>query len=186
VALFDRMTELMIDRKEVYDLIVFDTAPTGHTLRLLQSPDLLTTWVAALTRARKAMLPETLDEPDPVLAALERRQDRLEEVRARMRSAGQTAFVLVTIPERLPIEEAFRSLETLRAVGMTIGEVVVNRILPPHATGEFYDARRRQEQVYLDEIDQRFKHLPRRRVPQLDSDIHGLESLEQISALLQS
>ncbi len=185
VALFDRMTELMIDRKHAYDLLIFDTAPTGHTLRLLQSPDLLVTWVAALTKARRAMLPPDLDQPDPVLLALERRQDRLEEVRARMISRGTTAFVLVTIPERLPIEEAARSLETLGEVGIEIGQVVVNRVLPPHATGEFYESRRRQEQVYLDEIDRRFAPLPRLRVPQLDSDIHGLQSLERISALLQ-
>lgn len=185
VALFDRMTELMIDRKEACDLLIFDTAPTGHTLRLLQSPDLLVTWVAALTRARRAMLPADLDEPDPVLAALERRQDRLEEVRARMLSAGTTAFVLVTIPERLPIEEAARSVETLGEVGIQIGQIVVNRVLPPHATGDFYEARRVQEREYLDEIDRRFAGLPRLRVPQLDSDIHGLASLERISALLE-
>ena len=184
VALFDRMTELMIDRKEVYDLIVFDTAPTGHTLRLLQSPDLLVTWVGALTKARRAMLPPVQDEPDPVLGALERRQDRLEEVRARMMSPRTTAFLLVTIAERLPIEEAFRSLESLAGSGIEIGQVIVNRVLPPNAAGEFYEARRRQETVYLDEIDRRFAKLPRVRIPQLDSDIHGLATLERVSELL--
>lgn len=185
VALFDRMTELMIDRKGVYDLLVFDTAPTGHTLSLLQSPELLVTWVKALTKARRAMLPEELDEPDPVLSALERRQDRLEEVRALMIGGRTTAFVLVTIPERLPIEEAARSLETLSTVGIRVGAVVVNRVLPSHASGEFYESRRRQERVYLEEIDRRFAALPRLKVPQLDSDIHGLKSLERISELLE-
>ncbi len=185
VALFDRMTELMIDRKEAYDLLVFDTAPTGHTLRLLQSPDLLVTWVSALTRARRAMLPPVQDEPDPVLAALERRQDRLEEVRARMLSPRTTAFALVTIPERLPIEEAYRSLEALAGMGIAIGQVIVNRVLPAHAEGEFYEARRRQEAEYLEEIDRRFAKLPRLRIPQLDSDIHGLDSLERIGELLR-
>jgi arsenite-transporting ATPase len=184
VALFDRMTELMVDRKDVYDLIVFDTAPTGHTLRLLQSPDLLVTWVSALVKSRRAMLPADQAEPDPVLLTLERRKDRLEEVRARMLSPRTTAFVLVTIPERLPIEEAARSLETLSAMGIEVGQVVVNRVLPAHATGEFYEARRRQEQVYLDEIDSRFAQAPRLRVTQADSDIHGLESLGRISELL--
>ena len=108
VALFDRMTELMVDRGEAYDLLVFDTTPTGHTLRLLQSPELLVTWVAALTKARRAMLPPDAEEPDPVLAALERRRDRLEEVRALMMRGRTTAFVLVIIAERLPIEEAAR------------------------------------------------------------------------------
>ena len=184
VALFDRMTELMIDRKEVYDLIVFDTAPTGHTLRLLQSPDLLVTWVSALVKSRRAMLPLDQTEPDPVLLTLERRKDRLEEVRARMLSPRVTAFVLVTIPERLPIEEAARSVEALAGMGIEIGQLVVNRVLPARAEGGFYEARRRQEQVYLDEIDTRFARLPRLRVTQADSDIHGLESLRRISDLL--
>ena len=184
VALFDRMTELIVDHRDGYDLLIFDTAPTGHTLRLLQSPELLVSWVSALTKARRAMLPADADEPDPVLAALERRKDRLEEVRAVMLCERTTAFVLVTIPERLPIEEAARALDTLGEVGITVGVVVVNRVLPDHATGEFYESRRRQELVYLEEIDQRFAHLARVRVPHLDSDIHGLRSLERVSALL--
>jgi arsenite-transporting ATPase len=185
VALFERMTELMIDRGDAYDLLVFDTAPTGHTLRLLQSPEALVSWVTALTKARRAMLPSDLEGPDPVLAALERRKDRFEEVRAFMMRRKSTAFVLVTIPERLPIEEAARALDALGDVGIRVGAVVVNRVLPEHATGEFYESRRRQEQVYLDEIDRRFQHLTRMRVPQLDSDVHGLHSLERISELLQ-
>ena len=74
--LFERMTELMLDRAEAYDLVVFDTAPTGHTLRLLRAPELLVSWVAALSKARRAAVPAEQDEPDPVLAALERRRDR--------------------------------------------------------------------------------------------------------------
>ena len=184
VALFDRMTELMVDRLEVYDLLIFDTAPTGHTLRLLQSPELLTSWVQALTKARRAMLSEAQDEPDPVLAALERRKERLQEVRAKMTSPGLTAFVLVTIPERLPIEEAARSVAALGEAGITIARVVVNRVLPDQASSDFYAARRRQEQVYLDEVDRRFAGIERLRLPQLESDIHGLTSLDRIRALL--
>jgi len=185
VALFERMTELMIDRGDVYDLLIFDTAPTGHTLRLLQSPELLVTWISALTKSRRAMLPEDLEEPDPVLGALERRQDRLQIVRALMMREKATAFVLVTIAERLPIEEAARALDALTEAGIHVGEVVVNRVLPAHAAGDFYESRRRQENVYLEEIDRRFARLPRVRVPQLDSDIHGLSSLERVSSFLE-
>jgi arsenite/tail-anchored protein-transporting ATPase len=185
VALFDRMTELMLDHRDKYDLLVFDTAPTGHTLRLLQSPDLLVTWVTALAKARRAMLPDDLEAPDPVLIALDRRKERLEEVRALMLSSRATAFVLVTIAERLPIEEAARALDTLTEIGIHVGVLVVNRVLPPEATGQYYESRRRQEQVYLDEIERRFAMLPRVRVAQLEADVHGLQSLERISERLQ-
>ena len=184
VALFDRMTELMVDREDAYDLIVFDTAPTGHTLRLLRMPELLASWVAALTKTRRAMMSPELDEPDPVLVALQRRRDRLEEVRALLMRGKTTAFVLVLIPERLPIEEAARALEMLGEADIKIGALVVNRVLPEDLTGDFYQSRRRQEQVYLDEIERRFGHLRRLRVPQFESDVHGLKSLERVSALL--
>jgi arsenite-transporting ATPase len=185
VALFDRMTELMIDRDSGYDLIVFDTAPTGHTLRLLRVPELLASWIAALSKARRAMMStQEADGADPVLTSLERRRDRVEEVRALLMGGRQTAFVLVLIPERLAIEEAVRAVDTLGDTGIAVGAAVVNRVLPEHLPGDFYESRRRQEQVYLDEIDRRLPRLRCVRVPQLESDVHGLKSLERISALL--
>ncbi len=185
VALFDRMTDMMVDRNDSYDLIVFDTAPTGHTLRLLRVPELLASWIAALSKTRRAMMsPEEGSGPDPVLASLERRRERVEEVRALLMGGRKTAFVLVLIPERLAIEEAARTVETLSDTGIAVGAAVVNRVLPEHLTGGFYESRRRQEQVYLDEIERRFAHLRRVRVPQLESDVHGMKSLERISALL--
>jgi arsenite/tail-anchored protein-transporting ATPase len=185
VALFDRMTELMVDRDGGYDLIVFDTAPTGHTLRLLRVPELLASWIAALSKARRAMLPPGEEAgPDPVLASLERRRDRIEEVRALLMRGRKTAFVLVLIPERLAIEEAARAVDALNDAGIAVGAAIVNRVLPEYLAGEFYESRRRQERVYLDEIERRFAHLRRVRVPQLESDVHGMGSLERISALL--
>ena len=56
VALLDRMIDLIIDRENVFDLIVFDTAPTGHTLQLLRMPDAMTTWIQALVRHRRAVV----------------------------------------------------------------------------------------------------------------------------------
>ncbi len=184
VALFDRMTELMVDRGEAYDLIVFDTAPIGHTLRLLRVPDLLASWVAALTKTRRAMMPRELDGPDPVLAALERRRDRLEEMRALLVRGKTTAFVLVLIPERLSIDEAGRALESLTEADIKVGAIVINRVLLDRPTGDFYQSRLRQEQVYLEEIERRFGHLMRVRVPQFESDVYGLRSLERVSAWL--
>ena len=184
VALFDRMTELMVDRDGRYDLIVFDTAPTGHTLRLLRVPELLASWIAALSKTRRAMVAPDADAPDPVLASLERRRERIEEIRALLTRGAKTAFVLVLIPERLAIEEAVRAVAALDDTGIAVGTAVVNRVLPGHLTGDFYESRRRQEQVYLDEIDRRLAHLARIRVPQLESDVHGMNSLDRISALL--
>jgi arsenite-transporting ATPase len=185
VAVFDRMTELIIDRNQTYDVIVFDTAPTGQTLRLLRMPELLSSWISALSRSRRAMVSPEEDEPDPILAVLDRRRDHLEEVRALMMRSKTTAFVLVLIPERLPIEEATRALGALAEAEIAIAGVVVNRVLPDQLSGAFYESRRRQEQIYLDEVEQRFAHLPRLRIPQFESDVYGLPSLERVRAYFE-
>src|SRR2546425_8888605 len=120
VALFDRMGELMVTRIDVYDLVIFDTAPTGHTMRLLRMPELMSSWIEALSRRRRNLMKfgqnieQAGSEPDPILATLERRKEKLEGVRARLRQHNFTGFVLVLVPERLPIEESARTAESLR------------------------------------------------------------------------
>jgi arsenite-transporting ATPase len=194
VALFDRLTQIVADKDSPYDLVVFDTAPTGHTVRLLQMPELLRTWIDALTAHRRQALArdrETRgpgedsgddDAPDPILVSLERRRQRLDDVRARLTERRDTAFVLVLVPERLPIEETARAAEALTTAGMEIGGIVVNRVLPDGLEGEFYTARLQQETVYRREIDERFAVLTRHVVTQLDSDVYGVARLERISA----
>ena len=180
VALFERMSQLIVDRDEDYDLVIFDTAPTGHTLRLLQMPEMMTSWVRALSKTRRAMLTEDPGGPDPVLASLEARRERLQIVRARLMQARLAAFVLVLIPERLPIEETARALEVLAGSDVHVAGLVINRVLPADLDGAFLSARRRLQQVYLDEIDRRFGGFARLRISQFESDIHGFGPLEII------
>ena len=189
VALFDRLTTIVAARNSVYDLVVFDTAPTGHTVRLLQMPEMLGTWIDALTAQRRRAVERDAAirddggevEPDPIVAALERRRDRLDSVRRRLVEHRDTSFVLVLIPERLPIEETSRAAGALADAGIEVGAVIVNRVLPDGLGGEFYAARRRQEDVYRREIDHRFKTMDRIVIAQLESDVYGLKRLERIS-----
>jgi arsenite-transporting ATPase len=64
--------------------------------------------------------------------------------------------------------------------------VVVNRVLPDDAEGEFYRSRRAQEQVYVDEIRRRFSQYPLAWIPQLPTDIYGVDNLERVSAVLMA
>jgi len=192
VALFERMSDIMLSRGGAYDLVVFDTAPTGHALRLLRMPELMEAWVGALTaRRREAAAAAATGEAgagpgttDPILQSLEARAGRLQRVRAALQQREGVAFVLVIVPERLPIEESARATHMLEDAGIPLGGVVVNRVLPAAATGEFFESRKAQERVYLDEIEDRFSSAPRVRVPQLPRDVHGVESLERISEYL--
>ncbi|MGE3277518.1 MAG: ArsA family ATPase [Vicinamibacterales bacterium] len=185
VALFERMGALIRGEDERFDLIVFDTAPTGHTLRLIRMPELLHAWIHALTRSRRAMLGVQQDEKDdPVIQSLQVRLDRLQELRARLVSGRVTAFVLVLIPERLPIEETARAIAQLDEAGVRPAALIVNRVLPEGSSDPFLQARRRQERVYLDEITQRFAGLPRQHLTQLASDVHGLDALGALAGAL--
>lgn len=193
VALLDRMIDLIVDNEGTFDLIVFDTAPTGHTLQLLRMPDAMTAWIQALVKHRRAVVeidrgadqsPAEAEAADPVLAALSRRRERLGRLRSTMTDRSRTTFALVTIPERLAIEETARAAELLEDTGVSVGGLVVNRVLPDGLEGEFYRSRKAQEATYLEEIDRRFKRLPRVRIRQLPRDVYGLASLERVSEQL--
>ena len=199
VAMFDRMSDMIIDRLDAYDLIIFDTAPTGHTLRLLRMPELMASWIEALSKRRKSLLTlnENIDkvrlnrsnatvEGDPILATLERRKEKLEQVRIRLMQHNYTGFVLVLIPERLPIEESARAAEMLRESNVNVCGILVNRVLPDNLEGNFYLSRRQQEQVYRDEIQRRFAGYSITWLPQFETDVYGLKNLERISRLLQA
>ncbi len=193
VALLDRMIDLVVDRGTVYDLIVVDTAPTGHTLQLLRMPDAVVTWIQALVKHRRAVLEidrgagqttDAAEKDDPVLAALERRHRRLAELRRILMDRKRTSFALVTVPERLVIEETARAADLLGDAGVDVGGLIVNRILPDGLEGEFYRSRKAQEQPYLEEIERRFKRLPRVQVRQLPRDVYGTATLALISQQL--
>lgn len=185
VALFDRMGGLIRGEDTRFDLVIFDTAPTGHTLRLVKMPELMDAWIRALTRSRRAMLGvEGDDKNDPILVSLQDRFDRLQGLRARLMSGRTSAFVLVLIPERLPIEETARALTQLDETGVKVGGLVVNRVLPRETTDAFLAARREQEQVYLDEIATRFANRPRVYLPQFRRDVYGLSSLGPVADAL--
>lgn len=190
VALFDRMADLVLNRSDGYDLTIFDTAPTGHTLRLLQMPDAMAAWVQALTDRRRQALDASSTragspaDADPILRSLTRRRAKLASVRDVLTRYETTAFVLVLIPERLPIEESVRAVHELEHSHLHVAAAIVNRVLPDDLSGPYYEARKAQERVYLAEIDRRFRAVPRTRVPLLESDVHGVGALERVAEYL--
>lgn len=190
VALLDRMIDLIAGRAQAHDLVVFDTAPTGHTLQLLRMPDAITTWIHALMKHRRAIVeidrgaeqtPAEAAAADPVLAALERRHERIGRLRTILTDRKCTSFVLVIVPERLVIEETARAAEILSAAAIDIGGLIVNRVLPDDLPGEFFLSRKAQERIYQEEIERRFARLLRVSVRQLPRDVYGLEPLSVVS-----
>lgn len=232
-ALMDRVAELMDRAGDEYDRVIFDTAPTGHTLRLLSLPEIMGAWTDGLLRSRdrsdsfgravqrltrpgsgSAVDAEGASEPE---AAAPRRQPasgddltwfddtkesptdertrRIREVllerrrkfsRARrlLLDPERTAFVLVLIPEKLPILESEKALRVLRKHKVPVAGLVVNRVLPEAPLGAFLEHRREQEKQYLTRIDTLFGDLPRVHVPLLPQDVEGIASLETVADAL--
>ena len=187
-ALFDRFVDLIALSPGEYDRIVFDTAPTGHTLRLLTLPALLTAWVEGMVRQREkvAGMERMLrnlagkegSDDDPILNRLRGRRDKFHHARHRL--LEDTTFYLVLIPERLPIEETARALETLKQGDIHVGALLVNRVLPETADGEFMRARLEQQSEYLDEIERRFG---RRKIVRVEQDARDITHREQLEPL---
>lgn len=193
-ALFDRFVDLISLCPTEYDRIVFDTAPTGHTLRLLTLPALLSAWVEGIVRQREKvagmermlrnMAGDDSQADDPVLARLRERRERFHHARHRL--LEDTTFYLVLIPERLPIEETARSLANLTAHGIEVGALLVNRVLPESANeGEFMRARLAQQREYLAEIDSRFADRHTARIEQDARDISDRGQLETVARSLE-
>jgi arsenite/tail-anchored protein-transporting ATPase len=178
-ALFDRFVDLIHECPDPHETIVFDTAPTGHTLRLLHLPALLTAWIEGIVRQREKvsgmerMLHNLAGDEsatgDPILETLRTRRERFHHARHRL--MDDAVFYLVLIPERLPIEETARSLEVLDGAGMNVGALIVNRVVPELEGGDFMAARLEQQAEYLEEIDRRFAGYRRIRIEQQPRDV---------------
>lgn len=196
-ALFDRFTRILEEEGREHDRIVFDTAPTGQTLRLLSLPELMTTWMSGLITRRKKVKglakmwqnvagSEAVDAAvdDPLLAALEERRGRFHRARVLLTDPAQTAFVFVVIPERLPIWETEKAVEALSKHGVPVGAIVINQVLPPPSPGRdedpFLAGRREREAGYLARISSHLGDWPLLRVTLQDADPVGVDALQRI------
>ena len=130
--------------------IVFDTAPTGHTLRLLSLPDFLDASIGKIVRLRqkltsagdavKSLFGVADEAQDEAVAKLERLKAQLQEVKDLFRNEDTTEFVIVTIPTVLGISESGRLLAELRKERVPARRLVVNQII--NVTGEGFAERK--------------------------------------------
>ena len=194
-ALFERFTRLIEEAASDFDKIVFDTAPTGQTLRLLSLPELMSAWIGGLIGQRKkvntlgkmwrnvagAAAGDSVSVRDPVLEALEERRDRFGRTRKILTEPSRTSFVFVVTPERLPIWETEKAVNSLTKYGIPVGAVLVNRVLPKEADGAFLESRREREAERLARVEKEFQSIPIRRIPLMESDVVGVESLRSLA-----
>ena len=182
-AVFDKLMEVILEYREKYDRIVIDTAPTGHTLRLLSLPELLGGWMDRLIEKRvQAMelyqMSRRYDrefknsiQDDPVISTLKSRKDKMERTREILTNSELVSFVFVMNAEKLPLEETKKAIDILEKYGFIIQDIVVNRILPEDISEDFWKKRKALEQVYLEKIDEYFNDKNIIKVPLIAEDV---------------
>ncbi len=171
MAAFDKFIEYASSSD--YEIIVFDTAPTGHTLRLLELP---VDWSKQLEfQAGGTVIADELNK---------QAQNRFRQVIERMRDPEKTTFAFVVYPEHTPIIEAWRAGEELKEIGVSTKLVVANFVLPEErCTTDFFKKRYEMQQEHLKELGKKFK-APVLTMPLLDGEIVGLYNLKKAARIL--
>ena len=181
VAAFDRFTDFLdvpaSPGVQAFDVVIFDTAPTGHTLRLLELP---AAWVHTIEQSSTAN-GQTCIGPS---AAIQTSKLKYERALSAMRDSTQTTFIFVLQPEATPIKETRRATGELAKLDIHTHQLIVNGILPPEeASNPFFAQRVAMQEHYLDQIARELP-LPARRMFLLDGEIKGVARLRQVAEVL--
>ncbi|MDA8203310.1 MAG: TRC40/GET3/ArsA family transport-energizing ATPase [Chloroflexi bacterium] len=184
VAAFDRFADFLDPdaaaapgAPAAFDLVIFDTAPTGHTVRLLELPE---AWTKSISEA-SAGSGQTCIGP---AAAIADAKAKYERALTALRDRTLTRFVFVLHPEATAIAETKRAGAELARLGIPTSELIVNGIVPAEeASTPFYAARIAMQERYLDEIARQLP-LPTRHVPLLDGEVRGIARLRAVVPLL--
>ena len=192
-ALLERIADLV--GASDYDHLIFDTAPSGHTSRLMALPELMAAYTDGLLERRdksdkfselvRGMGGAGSGSPvdrrnQQIRSTLLKRRRKFEHLRSVLTDPAQCVFHIVLTAERLPVMESMEFYEELTSHGVHVGGAVVNRRTPDEA-GEFLAQRRRVEDDALALLD---LPVPVHELPWLPGEIGTRAALEQIAALL--
>jgi arsenite-transporting ATPase len=173
-----------------YDHVIVDTAPTGHTLRLLEAPALLSRVAAvldALQSHHRAVVSALrgsymADASDAVIQELDRDG---RELAGLLRNSGTTEVVWVTLPEPMALEETADAIAALETAGIRIARLIVNRVAPADRHGcDLCEARRRFESRALVPLARRFRDRQIETLPDQDQEPRGVPALVRAARTL--
>jgi arsenite-transporting ATPase len=170
MAAFDKFIQYIEERD--YEVVVFDTAPTGHTLRLLDLPFDYAKQVEMMVGATESV------------EAKKTAQNRFRDIISTLRDTNRTVFSLVLYPESTPIMESYRAMLDLKEAGIETQLVIANMVLPEEVcTNSFFRNRKQMQVKYLEEIKKRFS-LPVLQFPLMQEEIKGLNRLNMAATNL--
>ena len=179
VAAFDRFTDFLETDKEgekEFDVVIFDTAPTGHTIRLLELP---AEWSQSIDAASEGS-GQTCIGP---AAAIQDAKHKYERAVGMLREKSRTIFYFVLQPEAIAIKETKRAIKELEKLDIHSFQLIINGIIPEEAqTNPLFSARAAMQAEYLDQIDREFTY-PKNQMRLLSGEISGVERLREVSRI---
>jgi arsenite-transporting ATPase len=183
MATFDQFVGFLDEPES--EVIVFDTAPTGKTLREIAMPFNYADFIQKQIKDGKelAKLMNLSEEADETL---EKDKARYERAMAVLRDQARTVFNLVLLPERLPIEETASALSGLSHLDIVVQSLLVNQVIPREVVvgNSFLEDRVKLQSRFLNEIGERFPGLLRTELPMLAKDVSDLAALRRVGASL--
>jgi arsenite-transporting ATPase len=161
-AIFEKVNKIIIENQS-YDYIIFDTAPTGHTLHLINLPRSVNVWMNTLIKKRKKILMlknmkfEKKDriKDDRVLNILENRRDNLLKISEILGDPKIVSFYFVMNPEKLSFLETKRGIKSLEEYKIKVDKVIINRVYPD-SIDKFWQEQKNNQEKFIEFIHKEF------------------------------
>ena len=174
IAAFDEFSKLLgdADATRAFEHVIFDTAPTGHTLRLLELPAAWSTFIETNVGGTSCLGP---------LSGLEAQQSLYAASHAALRDGAQTTLVLVARPDAPSLAEAERTRSELHQIGIRNVRLILNGVFHAQdADDPVAVALERRGRAALDDMPAALRALPRIDIPLLPFGLVGVEALRQM------
>ncbi|MFZ3062341.1 MAG: ArsA family ATPase [Actinomycetota bacterium] len=176
-----------------YDQVVWDTAPAGHTLQLLDVPKLFITHLTAALKVymgftdylkKMRELAKLKESPRSVIDIIHSWRALAEKVVDFIKDPKSTEFILVTIPEALGVKQSERIVETFDQYGLQVQHMIINNVIRV-ADSDFLKSRQKMQQHYLDYLKKKYEdRIELIEVPLAPYEIKGIERIRGVSEKL--